>query len=180
MAETATKVMGSAAVTPRGDSCQALVKLPKRPAPVYHRAMWKEFRQFAARGNVIDLAVGVIIGAAFGKVVSSLVSDVVMPPIGMAIGRVDFKNLYVSLNRQAYASLAEAQKAGAPTINYGVFFNTLIEFMIVAFVVFLLVRQINRLSPAPPTEPSRECPHCASVIPLRARRCPFCTSELAV
>jgi large conductance mechanosensitive channel len=107
--------------------------------------MWKEFRQFAARGNVIDLAVGVIIGAAFGKVVSSLVSDVVMPPIGLLIGRVDFKNLYLSLTGDHYASLAEAQKAGAPTINYGIFLNTLVEFAIVAFVVFLMVRQINRL-----------------------------------
>ena len=143
--------------------------------------MLKEFKQFAARGNVIDLAVGVIIGAAFGKIVSSLVSDIVMPPIGLLIGRVDFKNLYISLDGQQFASLAEAQKAGAPTINYGVFLNTLVEFTIVAFVVFLLVRQINRVSAAPPAapaEPPRECPFCASVIPLRARRCPFCTSEL--
>ncbi|MEO6237105.1 MAG: large-conductance mechanosensitive channel protein MscL [Vicinamibacterales bacterium] len=144
--------------------------------------MLKEFRLFAARGNVIDLAVGVIIGAAFGKVVSSLVSDVVMPPIGLLIGRVDFRNLYLALNGEHYASLAEAQKAAAPTINYGLFLNTLMEFAVVAFVVFLLVRQINRLVPAPPTaptEPPRECPQCASVIPERARRCPFCTSDLA-
>ena len=144
--------------------------------------MWKEFRLFAARGNVIDLAVGVIIGAAFGKVVSSLVSDVVMPPVGLLIGRVDFRNLYVALNGEHYASLAEAQKAAAPTINYGLFLNTVVEFAIVAFVVFLLVRQINRMVPAPPTapaEPPRECPQCASVIPVRARRCPFCTSDLA-
>jgi large conductance mechanosensitive channel len=143
--------------------------------------MWKEFRQFAARGNVIDLAVGVIIGAAFGKVVASLVSDVVMPPIGLIIGRVDFKSLYAPLNGQHYATLAEAQKAGAPTINYGIFLNTVIEFLIVAFVVFLLVRQINRMYPAPPTaptEPPRECPFCASTIPVKARRCPFCTSQL--
>jgi large conductance mechanosensitive channel len=143
--------------------------------------MWKEFRQFAARGNVIDLAVGVIIGAAFGKVVASLVADLVMPPIGLVIGRVDFKSLFVPLNGQHYASLAEAQKAGAPTINYGMFLNTVVEFLIVAFVVFLLVRQINRMYPAPPaapTEPPRECPFCASVIPVKARRCPFCTSEL--
>ena len=144
--------------------------------------MWKEFRLFAARGNVIDLAVGVIIGAAFGTVVSSLVSDVVMPPVGLLIGRVDFRNLYVALNGEHYASLAEAQKAAAPTINYGLFLNTVVEFAIVAFVVFLLVRQINRMVPAPPTapaEPPRECPQCASVIPVRARRCPFCTSDLA-
>ena len=143
--------------------------------------MWKEFKQFAARGSVIDLAVGVIIGAAFGKVISSLVSDIVMPPIGLVIGRVDFRNLYVALNGQTYASLAEAQKAGAPTINYGLFINTTVEFLIVAFVVFLLVRQMNRVMPPPvvaPGEPRRDCPFCASSIPIRARRCPFCTSEV--
>jgi len=143
--------------------------------------MFKEFKAFAARGNVIDLAVGVIIGAAFGKIVTSLVNDVVMPPIGLVLGGVDFRNLYVALNGQSYASLAEAQKAAAPTINYGVFLNTVLEFLIVAFVVFLLVRQINRLMPPPitaPAEPARTCPFCASQIPLAARRCPFCTSEL--
>jgi large conductance mechanosensitive channel len=143
--------------------------------------MWKEFKQFASRGNVIDLAIGVIIGAAFGKIVTSLVTDVVMPPIGLVIGRVDFKNLYIALNGQTYASLAEAQKAGAPTINYGVFVNSVIEFAIVAFVVFLLVRQVNKLMPPPavaPGEPRRDCPDCASSIPTRARRCPFCTSTL--
>jgi large conductance mechanosensitive channel len=143
--------------------------------------MWQEFKQFAARGNVIDLAVGVIIGAAFGKIVSSLVSDVVMPPIGLVLGQVDFKNLYVSLNGQAYANLAEAQKAGAPTINYGVFLNTIVEFVIVALVIFLFVRQINRMMPPPavaPGEPRRDCPFCASSIPVRATRCAFCTSEI--
>jgi large conductance mechanosensitive channel len=143
--------------------------------------MWKEFKKFAARGNVIDLAVGVIIGAAFGKVVTSLVSDVVMPPIGLVIGRADFRNLYIALTGQHYATLAEAQKAGVPTINYGIFVNTIIEFMIVAFVVFLLVRQVNKWLPPPavaPAEPRRDCPFCASSIPVRARRCPFCTSEV--
>jgi large conductance mechanosensitive channel len=143
--------------------------------------MLKEFRQFASRGNVVDLAVGVIIGAAFGKIVTSLVTDVVMPPIGLVIGRVDFKNLYVALNGQTYASLAEAQKAGAPTINYGIFLNSVIEFLIVAFVVFLLVRQVNKLMPPPavaPSEPRRDCPECASSIPVRARRCPFCTATV--
>ena len=143
--------------------------------------MWQEFKQFAARGNVIDLAVGVIIGAAFGKIVSSLVSDIVMPPIGLVLGQVDFKNLYVSLNGQAYASLAEAQKAGAPTLNYGVFLNTIVEFLIVAAVIFLFVRQVNRMMPPPavaPGEPRRDCPFCASSIPARATRCAFCTSEI--
>jgi large conductance mechanosensitive channel len=143
--------------------------------------MWKEFRDFAARGNVIDLAVAVIIGAAFGKIITSLVNDIVMPPIGMALGRVDFKNLFFALNGQQYASLADAQKAGAPTINYGIFLNTILEFLIVAFVVFLLVRQINRLKgPAPvaPETPMRDCPFCVTKIPVAATRCPACTSEL--
>ena len=143
--------------------------------------MFKEFRDFAARGSVIDLAVGVIIGAAFGKIVTSLVNDIVMPPIGLLIGKVDFRNLYVSLNGQAYPSLAEAQKAGAPTINYGMFLNTILEFVIVAFVVFLIVRQINRMSPPPvaaPAEPQKSCPFCATAIPMAAKRCPFCTSTL--
>jgi large conductance mechanosensitive channel len=141
----------------------------------------KEFREFASRGNVIDLAVGVIIGAAFGKIVTSLVNDIVMPPIGMALGRVDFRNFFVALNGQSYASLAEAQKAGAPTINYGLFVNTVFEFLIVAFVIFLLVRQINRLkTPAPAAPLMKECPRCISKIPAAATRCPQCTSELAV
>ena len=144
-------------------------------------SMMKEFREFAARGNVVDLAVGVIIGAAFGKIVTSLVNDIVMPPIGMVIGRVDFKSLFIALNGQQYATLADAQKAGAATINYGVFLNTILEFVIVAFVIFLMVRQINRLktpAPAPPTEEARDCPFCLSRIPLKATRCPHCTSEL--
>jgi len=144
-------------------------------------ALMKEFREFAARGNVVDLAVGVIIGAAFGKIVTSLVNDIVMPPIGMAIGRIDFKNLFVALNGQQYASLADAQKAGAATIHYGMFLNTVLEFLIVAFVIFLMVRQLNRLktpAPAPPTEDARDCPFCISRISSKAKRCPHCTSEL--
>jgi large conductance mechanosensitive channel len=120
-------------------------------------ALMKEFREFAARGNVVDLAVGVIIGAAFGKIVTSLVNDIVMPPIGMAIGRIDFKNLFVALNGQQYASLADAQKAGAATINYGMFLNTVLEFLIVAFVIFLMVRQLNRLKTPAPAPPDRGC-----------------------
>jgi len=145
--------------------------------------MFREFKEFAVRGNVIDLAVAVIIGAAFGKIIASLVADVVMPPIGMALGGVDFRNLYISLNGQTYASLAEAQKAAAPTINYGIFLNTIFEFLIVAFVVFLIVRQMNRMMPPPVTAPadaSKTCPFCASPIPVAARRCPLCTSELSV
>src|SRR3954464_8594274 len=127
--------------------------------------MLKEFRDFAARGSVVDLAVGVIIGAAFGKIVTSFLNDVVMPPIGLIIGRVDFRNLYVALNGQTYASLADAQKAAAPTMNYGLFLNTIVEFLIVGFVVFLLARQMNKLMPPPvvaPGEPRRDCPFCAS------------------
>jgi large conductance mechanosensitive channel len=143
--------------------------------------MLKEFREFASRGNVVDLAVGVIIGAAFGKIVTSAVNDLIMPPIGMALGRIDFSNLFIALNGGVYASLAEAQQAAAPTLNYGKFLNTVLEFLIVAFAVFLLVKQINRLKAAPPTAPqedARDCPSCVSRIPIRARRCPFCTSEL--
>src|SRR5262245_53085328 len=140
-------------------------------------AMLKEFRDFAARGNVIDLAVGVIIGAAFGKVVSSVVSDLIMPPIGMALGRVDFSNLFVALDRGTYASLADAKKVGAPTLNYGVFLNTCLEFVIVAFAVFLLVKQVNRLK-GPPVIDMRDYPFCLTKVPLKATRCPACTSEV--
>lgn len=143
--------------------------------------MWKEFKEFALRGNVIDLAVGIIIGAAFGRIVTSLVNDILMPPIGLLLGRVDFSNLFISLGGR-YASLAEAQAAGAPTINYGIFINTVLEFIIVALAVFILVRQVNRLSRRPeaaPAEPTtRECPYCLSTIPLKATRCPHCTSQL--
>ena len=143
--------------------------------------MWKEFREFAARGNVLDLAVGVIIGAAFGQIVTSLVSDMIMPPIGMVIGGLDFSNLFITLNGGSYPSLAAAQAAGAPTINYGRFANTVLQFLIVAFVIFMLVRQINRMktpAPAAPTDDSRDCPYCISRISRKATRCPQCTSEV--
>ena len=148
--------------------------------------MLKEFKEFAMRGNVVDMAVGIIIGAAFGTIVKSLVSDIIMPPIGLLLGNVDFTNLFAVLREGStagpYASLADAQKAGAVTINYGVFVNTIISFLIVAFVVFLLIRQINRLKrqeEAPPPEPTtKDCPHCLSNIPIKATRCPQCTSEL--
>ena len=139
--------------------------------------MLKDFREFALRGNVIDLAVGVIIGAAFGKIVTSAVADLIMPPIGMALGRVDFSDLFVALNGATYPSLAAAEAAGAPTVNYGRFLNTVIEFAIVAFAVFLLVRQFNRLK-RPVDVTTRDCPFCVSAISLRATRCPNCTSEI--
>lgn len=143
--------------------------------------MLKEFREFASRGNVVDLAVGVIIGAAFGKIVASAVNDLIMPPIGMLLGGIDFTDFFVALNGATYPSLAAAEAAGAPTLNYGRFLNTVLEFLIVAFAVFLLVKQINRLkrpSPEAPTEEVRDCPFCVSRIPLKARRCPHCTSEV--
>jgi large conductance mechanosensitive channel len=141
--------------------------------------MLEEFKAFAMRGNVVDLAVGIIIGAAFGKIVSSLVNDILMPPIGLVLGRVDFSNLFLNLSGQSHATLAEAKAAGAPTINYGVFLNSVIDFVIVAFAIFLLVRAINRLHQAPPATPTtKSCPYCVSVIPLNASRCPHCTSEL--
>jgi large conductance mechanosensitive channel len=140
--------------------------------------MWRAFREFAARGNVIDLAVGVIIGAAFGKIVTSLVNDVIMPPIGMMLGQVDFSNLFIALDGGTYATIADAKAVKAPTLNYGIFINTIIEFLIVAFAVFLLVRQINQLKGPAPAPADRDCPFCVSKISLKATRCPFCTSEL--
>jgi large conductance mechanosensitive channel len=148
--------------------------------------MFKEFKEFAVRGNVVDMAVGIIIGAAFGAIVKSLVDDVIMPPIGLLLGNADFSNLYVVLKEGAaaaapYASLADAKKVGAVTLNYGVLVNALMSFIIVAFAVFLLVRTINRLKaeqPAPAEVTTKECPHCYSAIPIKATRCPNCTSML--
>jgi large conductance mechanosensitive channel len=147
--------------------------------------MLKEFKEFAMRGNVIDMAVGIIIGVAFGTIVQSLVSDIIMPPIGLLLGNVDFSNFFAVLREGTvagpYAALADAQKAGAVTINYGLFVNTIISFLIVAFAVFLLIRQINRLKreEAPLEEPTtKDCPYCFSSIPIKATRCPHCTSEL--
>jgi large conductance mechanosensitive channel len=146
--------------------------------------MLKEFREFAMRGNVVDMAVGIIIGAAFGAIVKSLVDDVIMPPIGMVLGNVDFSNLFLVLKEGAaagpYPSLAEARKAGAVILAYGAFINTMISFAIVAFAVFMLVRAMNRLKSAPPpADPTtKECPHCCSTIAIKATRCPQCTSEL--
>ena len=142
--------------------------------------MLKEFRDFVMRGNVVDLAIGVIIGGAFGKIVSSLVTDVIMPPIGLLLHGVDFSNLFISLNGQAFATIADAQKAGAPTLNYGNFINNVIDFLIVALVIFLMIRAINRLKrPAPAAAPTtKDCPYCFSAIHIKATRCPQCTSQL--
>jgi large conductance mechanosensitive channel len=148
--------------------------------------MLREFKEFALRGNVVDMAVGIIIGAAFGGIVNSLVSDVIMPPIGLLLGKVDFSNLYVVLKEGVtagpFASLAEAKKAGAVTISYGMFINTIINFLILAYVIFLFIRNINKLkrkgeaTPAAPT--TKECIYCFNSIPIKATRCPHCTSEL--
>lgn len=142
--------------------------------------MIKEFKQFVMRGNVLDLAVGIIIGGAFGKIVSSLVDDIIMPPIGLLLGKVDFTNLFIALDGNTYASLAAAKEAGAATWNYGLFINTLINFIIVAFAIFLLIKQVNRFQkPAPAEEPAtKDCPHCQTAIPVKATRCPHCTSQL--
>lgn len=138
--------------------------------------MLKEFKDFALRGSVIDMAVGIIVGAAFNGVVNSLVANILMPPIGLLLGRVDFSNLFINLSGTAYPSLDAAKSAGAATIAYGLFINTLINFLIVAFAVFILVRQINRVYKEAPT--TRDCPFCATAIPVAAVRCPHCTSEL--
>ncbi|MGM9926854.1 MAG: large conductance mechanosensitive channel protein MscL [Bacillus sp. (in: firmicutes)] len=142
--------------------------------------MWKEFRQFIERGNVLDLAVGVIIGSAFGKIITSLVEDVIMPPIGLIIGKVDFTDLYINLSGKEYESLAAAKAAGAATINYGLFINNVINFLIIAFCIFIVVRQVNKLSRKKEDAPvtTKECPECLSSIPINAKRCPACTSYL--
>ena len=143
--------------------------------------MWKEFKEFALRGSVMDMAVGIIIGAAFGTVVKSLVDDIIMPPIGRALGHVDFSNLFLALNGESYPNLAAAKAAGAPTINYGVFINTVIAFLIVAFCVFLLVKMVNRWTakPAPAAAPTtKECPYCKEQMAIKASRCPHCTSQM--
>ncbi len=144
--------------------------------------MLKEFKEFAMRGNVMDMAVGVIIGAAFGKIVASLVEDVMMPPLGQLIGKVDFSGFFLSLNGKSYASLTEAKLDHAATLNYGIFLNSMINFLIVAFCVFLGVQQVNRWTkkPAPAAAPTtKECPQCAMTIPIAAKRCGHCTAQLS-
>jgi len=143
--------------------------------------MLKEFKEFAMRGNALDMAVGIIIGAAFGKIVSSLVDDMIMPPIGRALGHVDFSNLFVNLSETHYATIAEAKVHGAATLNYGLFLNTIVNFLIVAFAIFLLLRVVNRwlVKPVPAAAPStKDCPQCAMPIPVTAKRCGHCTSNL--
>jgi len=144
--------------------------------------MWKEFREFALKGNAVDLAIGVIIGAAFGGIVTSLVNDIMMPPIGKAMGGVDFSNMFLVLGDGSYPSLKAAKDAGAATINYGVFINGVINFLIVAFVLFMVVKAMNRMkreAPAPMSPPSeKECPQCAMSVPIKAKRCPHCTSSI--
>jgi len=144
--------------------------------------MLREFKEFALRGNVMDMAIGIIIGVAFGTIVTSIVNDLVMPPIGLLLGNVDFANLFINLSGVHYASLAEAKQAGAAVIAYGAFINTVINFLIIAFVIFLLVRQVNRLrrkpEAVPATPTTKDCPYCFSIIPIKAIRCPQCTSEL--
>lgn len=141
--------------------------------------MLREFKEFIARGNVIDLAIAVVIGAAFGKIVTSLVDGVIMPPIGLLLGKVDFSSLYFDLSGQHPASLAEAKQKGLPVIAYGTFINDVISFLIIAFVIFLIVKAVNRLKAAPPPPPNtKDCPYCLTAIPVAAKRCSACTSEV--
>jgi large conductance mechanosensitive channel len=141
--------------------------------------MLKEFKEFAMRGNVLDMAVGIIIGAAFGKIITSFVNDILMPPIGLLLGKVDFSNLFVNLSTQSFNTIAEAKKAGVATINYGLFLNTVLDFVIVAFAIFLLIKQVNKLNRKPaPAPTTRDCPYCLSAIPIAAVRCAHCTSQL--
>ena len=140
--------------------------------------LMKEFRDFVARGNVVDLAVGVIIGASFGKIVTSLVNDVLMPPIGLILGHVDFSNLFLNLSDTHYDSLTAAKAAGAPTINYGLFINALIDFSIVAFVIFILVQQVNKLTKKSGPTTTKDCPRCVSTISIKATKCPHCTADI--
>ena len=142
--------------------------------------MWKDLKAFILRGSVLDLAIGIIVGAAFGKIVTSLVNDVIMPPIGLLLGKVDFSSFFINLSGKSYDSLAAAKQAGAATINYGMFVNTILDFLIVAVVIFFLVRGINKILPKPKAAPpaTKDCPYCLSSVPVKATRCPHCTSEI--
>jgi large conductance mechanosensitive channel len=144
--------------------------------------MLKEFKTFALRGNVLDMAIGIILGAAFGKIITSFVSDILMPPVGLLLGKTDFASLFLNLSGKPFATLQDAKAAGAATVNYGIFLNTILDFLIVAFAIFLFVRQVNRWMPKPAPAPAapamKDCPYCFSVIPTKAMRCAHCTSEL--
>ena len=143
--------------------------------------MFKEFKEFAMKGNVLDMAIGIITGAAFGKIITSFVADILMPPIGLLLGKMDFSSLFINLSEQSYPSIAAAKEAGAATLNYGIFINAVIDFLIVAFAVFILVKQVNKTKRQPPAAAptTKDCPFCASAIPIPATRCPHCTSQLA-
>lgn len=144
--------------------------------------MFKEFKEFAMKGNLVDTAVGIIIGVAFGKIITSFVNDIIMPPIGLLLGKIDFSNLFINLSKTPFKSVAEAKTAGAATINYGLFINNVLDFLIVAFIIFMVIRQINRLKKksesAPVSVTTKECPFCHTQIPIPATRCPNCTSQL--
>jgi large conductance mechanosensitive channel len=140
--------------------------------------MLKEFKEFAMRGNVLDMAIGVVIGAAFGKIIASLVEDILMPPIGLALGNVDFANLFINLSGKDYASVAAAKAAGAATLNYGIFLNAILNFIIIAFAIFLMIRSFNKMRQPDSAPATKDCPLCLSVVPIRATRCAHCTSEL--
>jgi large conductance mechanosensitive channel len=141
--------------------------------------MFNEFKQFIMRGNVVDLAIAVVIGAAFGKIITSFVEDILMPPIGLALGNVDFSNLFINLSDKDFPSVAAAKAAGAATLNYGIFLNNILNFVIIAFAIFILVKQVNRLQkPAPAPPATKDCPHCLSPVPLKATKCAHCTSTL--
>ena len=140
--------------------------------------MLKEFKEFAMRGNVLDMAIGIVIGVAFGRIIASLVEDIIMPPIGLALGNVDFANLFINLSGKDYASVAAAKAAGAATLNYGIFLNTILNFIIIAFAIFLMIRSFNRMRQPDSAPATKDCPLCLSVIPIKATRCAHCTSEL--
>jgi len=142
--------------------------------------MLKEFKEFAMKGNVLDMAVGIIIGAAFGKIISSFVADVLMPPIGLLLGGVNFASLFVNLSTGGYATIEAAKAAGAPTLNYGLFLQAVVDFLIIAFAIFMVVKWVNRLRAPAPAAPAttKECPMCTTAIPIKARRCPACTADL--
>jgi large conductance mechanosensitive channel len=149
--------------------------------PQWEGKMFKEFKEFAMKGNVLDMAVGIIIGAAFGKIITSFVSDILMPPLGLLLGSMDFSSLFINISGQSFPTIAAAKAAGAATINYGFFINTVIDFLIVAFAIFMLLRQVNKLKRQPPAPApnTKDCPFCATSIPIAAARCPHCTSQLS-